>query len=362
MADVVSGSLDEAKERILSMGMAEATNDVAEATEEPAQEAAQEVVEEASAEAEVVETPSETVEAPETEASDSGNKPATEEPGEAQGYVERFDELADHLDVDSEFLYNLKVGTGRDGAELTIGQLKDHYHDQVDYAVERKSLAEERKAFEADRQQSLAQAGSQLNIANELLEGLEADLSQDMANINWAELRENDPAEFAALQLDFSRRQEALNQKRGSLMEKATELQQEATEAQQGQIQEYKTEQFKQLLERVPEWRDPTVRQTDEKNLVSHLLMVGYSDNDVKLATEMGFDHRLMVMARESMLYRQGQSKAESVVKKVRALPKKAKPAAPVVEDVADKRVKDARARLKKEGSVDALKRLLLAG
>lgn len=270
-----------------------------------------------------------------------------------------FSELNEWLsDPDSrEQFENLKIKTKVNGVEgeATLADLVKSF--QIGENVEQLAdgLKSRRREFEEEKTQALNTLNTQLTQAASLVDQLEKSFLSDFEKVNWEELRTTDPAEFSA------RRQEMLERQQGIQNTKASIVQ-----TQQGNIREQlnvkMAEEAKRLPEIIPAWTDNETAAKEKAQIRDYLFKQGFSQGEIDGATDQSgniistgiVDARAIALARKAMLFDQGQSQVEVTKKKVRKVPKIAKPGKPQgKQDVKTQALKDKRKRLKKSGRLD---------
>lgn len=248
-----------------------------------------------------------------------------DEDGEAEGEtISSVTELIESQQWDPEWFRSLKVPVKVDGqeAEATIKDLVDGY--QMREAAEKR--LEEAKSKAKTLNQEIAEKSKALEgqfaTAATLIERAEKLLDDDVGQINWAKLREEDPAEYAAKKAEIRERRERIDR----IKREAAEAYQQALNQRQAEFQtslrQKLAEEQKALLEKLPEWRDPEKRKGEQAKLARYLIDQGFSEQDVMGAS----DHRLIVLAYKAMLRDEGQGRVEAAKKKVAKVPKVLKP------------------------------------
>lgn len=280
----------------------------------------------------------------------------TEEADAEEGAEIDLGQLAASLGLDADDISygeeGLKVKVKIDGelSEVPLSQLRKSYQLEGHLTKKSMELAETRKAIEAERQQLQAQYGQELNQLAALQQHLESEFLADYQAVNWDQLRQLDPAEYAAKRQEFADRQHRINAVKAGLSTKAQEYQQEQAKQQEAQLQNYLSEQRQQLLDKIPEWSDKAKAQSEMAAMRKYLVSNGFEEAE---ATAI-YDHRHVLLIRDAMRYREMTSKADAAKKKVATLPKVMKPGTSKTkaEAHAEQR-KQQLGRLKKSGKVE---------
>lgn len=328
-------------------------------------EAPQEPVEQPEEETEEQHAPEEVEE---TEEQDSGSEEEQDESTEAdedseggEEPISSLDELLNHYEFDPEWFNGLEVAAKVDGQpqQVKIGDLVKSYQ-MTEAAEKRLSEAKEKARTQtqqlAERQE---QIHSEYQKAAGLIQRTEKMLEKDASNINWAQLREQDPAEYSAKKAEIAERRQEIEQMKRDAVQEYQSFTQKSQEEMQQQRNEYLQREREALVEKLPEWKNEDKAKAEKSRLANYLVEQGFDKDEVGGLA----DHRLVYLARKAMLFDEGQSKADSAKKKVRKIPKVMKPGAPKSpEKVASQREKELRNRLKKTGSIDDAFALLQAG
>jgi hypothetical protein len=211
-------------------------------------------------------------------------------------------------------LYTVKI----DGKEqqVTRDELLSGYQRQADYSRKTAELAEQRRAAEAEFSRVAAERQHYAQQLEQVATVLQATLPPrptqeqlDADPIGYMQAKEAWESRVGQLQQVLAERDGALR------------AQQEQAQAQQQQMLAQARER---LLEMVPEWQKPEVAQREKPAIANHLRAIGYSDAEIGQAA----DPRALLMARESMLYRQLVATKPQVQQRVANAPKMVRPGA----------------------------------
>lgn len=251
------------------------------------------------------EAPAEPVqEAPVEQMQEAPVEMAEENPEEMT--IEEWNQLAEYLDADPSDLYSLKVNldTPEGTKQATIEQLKDAYKEQEKLRIESMKVEQVR----AQMQQQWTQAAQQLQAkehqAAALLQHVEQQFYQEMAQVDWNWLRQNNPAEFAAMRLQYQERQNQLANLRADAALRYENAQREQAQVQAAQEREFLRSEAELLYQALPEWRDPQVAQREKAEIAQFLLSRGYSPQYVASIKA----HREVLLARDAMRLAKTQS------------------------------------------------------
>ena len=298
------------------------------------------------------------------EATDDGDEPESddqepdaEEPESNQYTVE---DLADALEMTPEdFLAAIKVKAKVSGdvKELTLGELQKGYQREADYTRKTQELAEQRKATEAYIAQQREAFTAQQTELSSLIQATEQNLNGQYANVNWEQLRAEDPAEYAARIQDYQLRQNQLQQWKQHGTAQWNQYQQQLQAEQQQRFQQQVEQANEVLTQKMPEWADEVKRTEEQKAISEYLMTNGYRPEELSNLA----DHRALLLAHKAMMYDRMEAQGKVIEKKVKKLPKMLKSG--VKPNSAGRKkaaLKDKMARLKRSGSVDDAAALLL--
>ena len=245
--------------------------------------------------------------------------PKTPEAAEAPQYASLNEMLAAHK-IDPESVMGLHVTTKIDGVEKQVPlsdvlksyQLEGHVNNKsIDLANQRTAFEQERQAVRTLAQQQLQQNQQLGNLAMQML-------NQDFARVDWNGLRANNPAEFAALQADFHQRQQGIQQYMGQLQQQA----QQAEQQQQAQMHQALAVENERLLGVRPEWRDPAAFSAAKETMKQYARSVGFQDAELNQI----LDHRYMVILDHAARYQALQAATPAALKQVRQAPQMVAP------------------------------------
>lgn len=268
----------------------------------------------------------------------------TESPEPQEDEVEEVEAEAETADVDDEDSddevepepQRFRVRVDNEEVEVSLDELLNGYSRTADYTRKTQKLSEERKAFEADKQEALQLRQQYAEVLPQLRSMVENALGPEP---DWEKLRQENPeqAQWAWIQ-----RQEAKAQlqqiREAEHAERATLMQE-----QQQRFQAWATEQRERVKQLVPDIAD---KQAD---------IVRISQNEYGLTQqELGqlHDARFIQILHDAVQYRQSLSKVKKVKTEQSEIKNAGAGVKETVPNTKKKRVKEARAKLKKTGSV----------
>jgi hypothetical protein len=247
-------------------------------------------------------------------------QPEAVEEVETAEEVDESDEDADDSDIESD---EESESTPEDESKEPDDPFAEKERQrQADYTRKTQALAEERKAFEAER----AAQRETLALYADRIEKLDAYLaSTQPAEPDWTALREKDPVQYAIQREDWRRQQEdrqAVEAEKSRLAEQQAEEQKEAFRA-------YLEDQRSKLYEAIPEWKDAE-KATAEKTALYEAGAREYGFTDEDFASVV--DHRLLLLLRDAVKYRELSAKGKEVVESKRVVQKVLQPGNPAAK------------------------------
>lgn len=276
-----------------------------EATEEPVKEETQETEQEASSE-----------ETAETEGAEDTPE------GPNLSYI---DDLSEATGMSMDDMLNLKVKANVDGeeSEITLQEAIKSY--QKDQHVNKKSMevSNAQKKFEQEKQERLKEISAELENVQGMADVLKQYiLGEDKPPEYWKDLREADPAEYAARRQDYNDRKEAFGKLQDEVKSQIKQKQEQLQAEYQKQVQGYLAEQAESLPKKIPEWKDSKVAKQESEQIRDWMVSAGFSPEEIASVA----DARHVSILRKAMLYDQGGNKAVMKEKKVVPLNKPLKP------------------------------------
>jgi hypothetical protein len=290
----------------------------------------------------------ETEEKPEQDASDEASEDVEETT------IGSLSELATELGVDVADLYNLKIPINtEDGRkEVTLGEWKDTLQSVESLNSQKSKLAEQAQQRD-EMLQSMNQAMQErLTQSEALIQMAEHELMSQYQNVNWQELRQYDPAEYAAKQQEFQARSGQIQQAKQQALQTA----QENMLQQQQMIQSRLPEEHSKLMKLIPSWKDESTAEVERPKVAKYLVDSGFRPEEVSSLV----DARLATIAYKAWQFDQLKSSKPATKKLVKIGSKPIKPGRS--QSKAEQRASlnaDARGRLKKSGSVKDMAALL---
>ncbi len=241
-----------------------------------------------------------------------------EEEAEDESEEESEEEESDEDEQEEvEEVYSVKV----DGEEIEVNldELIKGYSRQSDYTRKTQELASERNQMAELQQQwaneiSQAQAERQQYISalGQVIQNQMAGLEQ-YATINWEQLREEDPIAFVTKKEEFRDAQERVRQAQAQQYQEQQKQEAEIEKVRKLAVQE----EYKRLVEAVPEWGDSDKRNKIASEISSYAVEQGFTPEELKDL----IDHRSLIVLMKAQKY-DALQKSDVKAKKVKNKPK----------------------------------------
>lgn len=252
---------------------------------------------------------------------------------------------------DREKALGLKTKLKIDGEEvettladlLKVNQLEGHVNKK---SIE---LSEQRKAFEAERQQQVQEWSEKVAFTSHVLDQNEAQLQQQFQQIDWDGLYQSDPGQYAALQARFGQAYQQIQGQKQGLVQHYQQTQQQLRESLRPKAREAIKAAF-------PELADEAAYTNALSEVKSYLKGIGGSEKGME-ALEM--DPVVFRVARDAAAYHKATQSRAQVEKRVREAPKVVKPGPKLETNTKGALRRQALDRVKQSGDVSDLGRLL---
>jgi hypothetical protein len=344
-ANPVSGSVSEAAEALNKVFEAEPAGPIVQKTEKPAPEPVEETVEAAEAPAEAPEAPTEEAEpaeakptesAEETEADFLEELPDTVN-GIAQAIGMEDDKFMEHVQI--------PVKVNGETSLVNLKELTKGYSLESDYRHKTAELADTRRAFEKQVEESNREWQARFQSLNGLVTDLQTTIKGEEEALDLILQNEGADAYLSAKKkID---QQRTIAEKADAERQRATsEIQRQQAEA----FQHWAREQAEALKMAMPEFAHPKKSQELKDRIRDHAKAEGYSDDELAQL----YDHRHVITMWKALQYDELQKAKPEIHKRLKNLPRVQKPnAAPEKADVERSKSAAAVNRLKRSGTRD---------
>jgi hypothetical protein len=232
-----------------------------------------------------------------------------------------------------------------DGKEIEVDEDEAYqgYLRQADYTRKTQQAADLRKQAEAE----LAEARkARTQYAEQLAQAQQTLDTMVPGEPNWADLRTKlTPEEFSAAYSNWT----AFKGHRDKLIAERERVRLEAESEAQKQREKHITEQYEQLQNALPEWRDDSKAQAGLQEIADYLVTKGWSKDRIRSVV----DADAILTIRNAMLYDRLQSKLPASKQAVQGKLKTAPAGSPSSKPGPTAGVKAAREKLAKSGKIE---------
>jgi hypothetical protein len=230
---------------------------------------------------------------------------------QAEGQPEDQQET-DEVEYEEEAKPRYKVKASGEEVEVELDELIKGYQQGTDYTKKSQALAEQRKAFEAERGH-LEYVKQERQAYAQKLQALDSFLSQQGQGVNLDVLRETDPIGYAVAVAEQSQREKQIAVVRNEQQRIAQQQQAEH----QASLQSHLRTESEKLVSLIPELATP---QGDavRKQIRDYAKSVGWTDQELSSV----YDSRAVQTLYKAMKYEQLQKSKPELTKKLLAAPK----------------------------------------
>ena len=249
---------------------------------------------------------------------------------------------------DTQPTKTFKVKIGNEEVEVSEEELLSGYSRTADYTKKTQSLAETRKAVEAER--SVIEEAKQLRQTYaERLQAIEQILIKENGEENLQELKDTDPIGYAIKVADRTEKEKQLMAVRA---EQQRIAQQQQADQQQA-IQTHIAQAQVQLKKMIPDFADEVKAEVLKKDIRSYAKSVGWTDEDISQI----YDPRAVKSLYDGMMYQKLVANKGAATKKVQNAPKVLKSGTSTPRDSDQEAMKKQFQQLRKTGKkADAAK------
>lgn len=246
-----------------------------------------------------------------------------------------------------------KIKVNGEEIEVTLDELRKGYSREQDYSRKTAELAEQKRAYERQVQQAVAnERKNLLSHAQQFVQLVESGMDPILAKgakTDWAARMREDPVNGPAEKAEFDQRMMQYQRTRQML---ETNAENEHLERVRWNHQE--------LVKAWPEWGDDEKRPAIQERLRPHFKAYGFTDAEIHNVV----DHRAFIAMRDAAAYREWKASiAKAKEKQVKEAPKVAAPKASKDEGSVSTKAKalEQKARSGKPSDVGAYAEALFA-
>lgn len=192
--------------------------------------------------------------------------------------------------------------------DVSLDELRNGYSRQADYTKKSQTLAEERKAFQQDRDAVLLERTQYSQLLGALQQQLQA---FDEPAPDFDRMYEEDPIEASRLERQYRQRTEQRAQKMQAIAIEQQRVNDANAQEQQEQMRGLITQEAARLPDVIPEWKDEKVAAKEREELKTYLIDSGVAEEE--LGALVRASH--IAVLRKAMLFDKGQSRVRKARK-----------------------------------------------
>lgn len=234
-----------------------------------------------------------------------------------------------------------RVKAAGEEREVTLDELIKSYQLGTDYTQKTQTLAEQRKALEAEKQ-AVEQAKTLRDQYAERLQAIQQVLAEQSKGENLEALKESDPIGYAVKVAELQQRREQLAAVQAEQQRIAYQQQAE----QQQRLAQLVAEEQQKLVQAIPEFADPQKGEAVRGEIRTYAKQLGFTDQELAQV----YDSRAVLTLWKAAQYDKLVSQKPAIQKKVTEAPKVLKPGTSRPVNVEEQSIRDQRKVLKKTG------------
>ena len=242
--------------------------------------------------------------------------------------------------VEEQPRYRVKV-SGEE-VEVSLDELLNGYSRTADYQKKTQSLAEQRKAVEADRVK-IDEAAKTRETYAQRLQVIEQLLQQQDQNQDLASLKSEDPIAYAVAMAEKMERDKQLQ----AVQMERQRVQQEQQSHQQAQLQKHIQAEQAKLVEAIPEFKDDVKAEVIRRDIRNYAKAQGFTDQELSQV----YDSRAVLALYKAAQYDKLMAGKGVTSKKVANAPKTIRPGTSNPQSSENESVKKDRAVLRQTGN-----------
>ena len=210
-----------------------------------------------------------------------------------------------------------RVKANGEELEVSLDELLNGYSRTADYQKKTQSLAEQRKAVEAERSK-IAETAKVRDTYAQRLQVIEQMLQQQSGTEDLTQLRENDPIGYALAVADRSEKEKQLQ----AIRAERQRVQQEQAQQQSQILQSHVQQEQQKLVDLIPEFKDEAKAEVIRRDIRVYAKSIGFSDQELSQV----YDSRAVTALYKSMMYDKLVAGKSGTLKKVQSAPKTLRP------------------------------------
>ena len=272
---------------------------------------------------------------------------AQPEPSEAEYSAESEEqdvsaEEAEGQEEEVEELPKYRVKVSGEEVEVSLDELLNGYSRTADYQKKTQSLAEQRKAVEADRVK-IAEAAKTRETYAQRLQVIEQLLQQQDQGEDLSNLKAEDPIAYAVAMAEKMEREKQLQ----AVQMERQRVQQEQQSYTQAQLQKHIQAEQAKLVEAIPEFKDDVKAEVIRRDIRNYAKAQGFTDQELSQV----YDSRAVLALYKAAQYDKLMAGKGVTSKKVANAPKTIRPGTSNPQSSETEAMKKERATLQKTGN-----------
>ena len=272
---------------------------------------------------------------------------AQPEPSEAEYSAESEEqdvsaEEAESQEEEVEELPKYRVKVSGEEVEVSLDELLNGYSRTADYQKKTQSLAEQRKAVEADRVK-IDEAAKTRETYAQRLQVIEQLLQQQDQGQDLASLKSEDPIAYAVAMGEKMERDKQLQ----AVQIERQRVQQEQQSYTQVQLQKHIQAEQAKLVEAIPEFKDDVKAEVVRRDIRNYAKSQGFTDQELSQV----YDSRAVLALYKAAQYDKLMAGKGVTSKKVANAPKTIRPGTSNPQSSENETVKKDRAALRQSGN-----------
>ena len=243
-------------------------------------------------------------------------------------------------EVEEQPRYRVKV-SGEE-VEVSLDELLNGYSRTADYQKKTQSLAEQRKAVEAERIK-IEEAAKTRETYAQRLQVIEQLLQQQNQGEDLSSLKAEDPIAYAVAMAEKVEREKQL----AAVQAERQRVQQEQAAHQQALLQKHIQGEQAKLIEAIPEFKDDVKAEVVRRDIRNYAKSIGFTDQELSQV----YDSRAVLALYKAAQYDKLMANKGAATKKVATAPKTIRPGTSNPQSSENEAVKKERARLRQSGN-----------
>ena len=251
-------------------------------------------------------------------------------------------EEAESQEEEVEELPKYRVKVSGEEVEVSLDELLNGYSRTADYQKKTQSLAEQRKAVEADRVK-IDEAAKTRETYAQRLQVIEQLLQQQDQGQDLASLKSEDPIAYAVAMAEKMERDKQLQ----AVQMERQRVQQEQQSHQQAQLQKHIQAEQAKLVEAIPEFKDDVKAEVVRRDIRNYAKSQGFTDQELSQV----YDSRAVLALYKAAQYDKLMAGKGVTSKKVANAPKTIRPGTSNPQSSDNETFKKERAVLRQSGN-----------